>query len=455
MAVADQRILVLERNHHDLGGHRLLDRLLTVLVAAPRRLHVAAVLAERAEDPRAVVGLADLPVERLLRGRVQLRVDLVEMVLDGGDDVLPLLDDAHPVGAVNEGQFAVLDLVGTDLDPERNAVEFVLVELEPGIALVAVVEFDADLGGIEVVRDALGVLEHVVHGVLLPDRDDDDLRGGHPRRKHQSLLVRVGHDQRAERAPRDPPRGRVRESLVLVLVGERDVERLGERLAEMVGGRALHGLPVRHQGLDGRRRVRARELVVGGLLSLENGDRQQVLVHRLVLVEPHHGLVPRVVRGRVCGVALLPEELLRAEEGLRLRRLPAHDRAPLVHAQRQVAVAPHPLADVGGNDRLRGWADGEALLELLRAGLGHPRDLGVEPLDDVLLAFEVRLGDEHGEVGVLDPRIFELRVEEPLQTLPDGVGARAGDDESAHPVGAVVGQSRLLYDLGVPLAGVV
>jgi len=58
----------------------------------------------------------------------------------------------------------------------------VFVELEAGIALVAVVEFHAEAGFLEVVGDIFRVLEDVVFGILLPDGDDDDLRGRDRRR---------------------------------------------------------------------------------------------------------------------------------------------------------------------------------------------------------------------------------------------------------------------------------
>jgi len=46
-------------------------------------------------------------------------------------------------------------------------------------------------------------------------------------------------------------------------------------------------------------------------------------------------------------------------------------------------------------------------------GLGHPRDLGVEPLDDLLFAFEVRLGMNSGKVGVLTPVLLNFASRKP------------------------------------------
>lgn len=41
----------------------------------------------------------------------------------------------------------------------------------------------------------------------------------------------------------------------------------------------------------------------------------------------------------------------------------------------------------------------------------NPSDLGSESLDVVLLLLESRVGDEHGEVGVLDSELLDLLVE--------------------------------------------
>ncbi len=169
--------------------------------------------------------------------------------------------------------------------------------------------------------------------VGLPDGDDDDLLGRDGRRQDEALVVGVRHDERTERAPRQPPRGRVGGLFVLVFGRVGEVERLGEGGAEVVGGAGLHGLAVGHERLDGRRRVRAGELVVFRLRAAEHGDGEHVLVERLVLRETSHRLVPRAVAGLVGRVALLPEELLGAEERLRLRGLPANDGGPLVHAE--------------------------------------------------------------------------------------------------------------------------
>ena len=56
-------------------------------------------------------------------------------------------------------------------------------------------------------------------------------------------------------------------------------------------------------------------------------------------------------------VALLPEELAGAEEGLGVFEFPTDDAVPLVELEREVAVAADPFGVVWG--RVRGWQGGK------------------------------------------------------------------------------------------------
>ena len=126
-------------------------------------------------------------------------------------------------------------------------------------------------------------------------------------------------------------------------------------------------------------------------------DREHVDDEVLVdVVEDAPGVGGGVGLVDVGGVALLPQELGRAQEQPG-PQLPAHDVVPQVEQQRQVAVALDPLGHVLADDRLAGRADDDRLLELLAAGVGDDRQLGAEPLDVLGLPLEVALGDEQRE----------------------------------------------------------
>ena len=50
-----------------------------------------------------------------------------------------------------------------------------------------------------------------------------------------------------------------------------------------------------------------------------------------------------------------------------------------------------------------------------------PCDFGGEALDVVLLTLEYLRGDEHGEVGVLDAKFLDPRVEPFLDDFPNAI----------------------------------
>ena len=79
-----------------------------------------------------------------------------------------------------------------------------------------------------------------------------------------------------------------------------------------------------------------------------------------------------------------------------------------------------PMIDFGGR------ADREALLELLVAAAGDPRDLRREALDVLRLAHQQAFRDEEREVRVDVPGLLEPAVEPLLDGLPDRVAVRAG-----------------------------
>src|SRR5690606_33041320 len=113
-------------------------------------------------------------------------------------------------------------------------------------------------------------------------------------------------------------------------------------------------------------------------------------------------------------------------------QLPAHDVAPLVVEERQVAVALDPLAVQLAEQRLRRRPDGVRLLELLAARVRDDGELGGEALDVLGLALEVAHGDQQREVEVLVTGRLEHRVEVTLDVLPQRVAVRPEDEAATH-----------------------
>jgi hypothetical protein len=64
-------------------------------------------------------------------------------------------------------------------------------------------------------------------------------------------------------------------------------------------------------------------------------------------------------------VTLLPQELTRAQEGLRMFEFPPDDRVPLVKTEGKVTMRTDPLRIVGVHDCLGGGTNGDVLLKLV------------------------------------------------------------------------------------------
>ena len=164
--------------------------------------------------------------------------------------------------APDQRRDAGFEVARAELDAQRHAAHVPLVELEARRLALALVELDAQAGLLA--RREQVARSRIEHGraVAAHDRHDHDLDRRHLRRNAQAAIVAVHHDQRAEHAPRHPPRRRPGELLRLVLGLERDVVGAREVLAELVRGPGLQRLAVGHQRFDrvgvGRRRQNVR-----------------------------------------------------------------------------------------------------------------------------------------------------------------------------------------------------
>jgi hypothetical protein len=86
--------------------------------------------------------------------------------------------------------------------------------------------------------------------------------------------------------------------------------------------------------------------------------------------------------------------------------------------------------------------------------MGDPVHLGVEALDVVLLLLELGLGDEQGEAHLIVVGGVQLLADEGVDVLHDLPAVRWPHVHSLDGV-ALVGQTRLLHQVVVPLAEVV
>ena len=358
---------------------------------------------------------------------------------------------------------AVLQIASAHGQPHGHALEFVLGELESRTHVVPVVDLHADAFVAQLCgnRPEAGAdLGELLGGLV--DRHHHHLDRGEFRRQDQTVVVRMGHDQRTHQTGRDAPRGRPHVFELALLVDVLHVERLGEVLAQEVRRTALQRLAVLHQRLDGERVLGARETLVGRLVAHDHGQRHPLLGEFLVNADHLFGLLDSLLARGVRRVALLPQELGRTQEQARAH-LPAHDVGPLVAEDRQVAVGLNPVLIGVPDDRLRRRAHDQLLFEL---GVGIDHDalaLGIvlqtvvrhhgallgKSLDMVGLLREEGFGDEEREIGVLVSRILEHLVQRSLHLLPDGVAVGFDDHTSAD--GGVLRKSRLHDQVVIPL----
>jgi len=229
---------------------------------------------------------------------------------------------------------------------------------------------------------------------------------------------------------------------------ERDVERFGKILTEVMRRARLQRAAVAHQRLNRIGSQRARELLALALLPLHDGHAKDVLGHAGIDVQNHERLGLGFIVGFVGRVAFLPEELGRPQEGAR-DLLPPHDIGPLVDQDGQIAPRLDPLRIHGADDRFRRRTHDERFFELFAAGTGHVRHLRREPLDVLRLFVQKALRNEQRKVGVDVPRALEFAIEGLLDLLPDRV--TIGADDHAPFDRRIIRKLRTPHDVEIPL----
>ena len=289
--------------------------------------------------------------------------------------------------------------------------------------------------------------------------NNGDEAGGDVGGKDEAFIIAVGHDHCANQTRRDAPTGGPGVFEFLVAAEEFDFEGFGKILAEEVGGAGLEGFAILHEGFDAVGGDGAGEFFRIGFGTLDHGNREEFLGEGGVDIEHAQGFGAGFGFGFVGGVAFLPEEFGGAEEEAGAH-FPAHDVAPLVDQEGQVAVGLDPLGVHVADDGFGGGADDERLFEL--AG-GDEFAVGAflqfRVRDDGALHGEAfymfglfgqeRLGDQEGEVGVDVAGLLEAAVEVALDAFPDG--ETFGADDHAAFDGGIVGELGGLDDVEVPL----
>lgn len=265
----------------------------------------------------------------------------------------------------------------------------------------------------------------------------------------------------------DAPGAGPRELLGVVPSGKTDVLRFGEVLAQEVGGARLDGLPVLHHGFYSVGLFRSGKAFRFRFFSRDGGDGEHVALEFLIHLVHGEGFFNGFLPRFMGGVAFLPQKFRSTQEDAG-PHFPAHDVAPLVDFEGEVAVAGRPAREGCADNGFRRGADDEGFREL--PGRDHVCFsggfilLGFQPVvgnygafrckafSMLGFLFQVGDGDEQGEVGIGVAGVLEALVQVLLDEFPDGVAPRLDDHAAAHfGVFRHVGS---LDDLLVPLGEV-
>ena len=207
----------------------------------------------------------------------------------------------------------------------------------------------------------------------------------------------------------------------------------------------LQCLAILHHRLDGISLDGAGKSLVGCLDTLDHRQGHVTLGKVGIDIEHLNGFGLRLLTCGVSGVSLLPQELGRAQEQA-CTHLPAHDVAPLIAQQGQVAIGADPVAIGVPDDGLAGGTNDEFLLKACSRIDNYALAIGVihqtvvrnhstllgKTLNVLGLSAEKRLGNQQGEISILHTGCLEHVVEATLHLLPDGIAIGLDDHAATH-----------------------
>ena len=295
-------------------------------------------------------------------------VDVLLNIVKQGVDVLLYALQAHCLlgEGVAAGYFhgAGSEVACAHCKADRNTLELPLGKFESRTQSVAVIDFHAVPEGLETCLQLVELGNHCI--VLLScavNRHHNYLNRGESRRQNESVVVSVSHNQRSHKAGADSPGTCPNILLLALFVGIHYIEGLSEVLTQEMGCSGLKCFSVLHHCLDGKGVESTCESLVGTLVS--NDYRQGHSIAREIRIYAHHfhSLGCCLFACGVGCVTFLPKEFGCAQERPG-SHLPAHDIAPLVAENRQVAPALNPIFVNAPDDGLGGRAHNELFFQL-------------------------------------------------------------------------------------------
>ena len=339
----------------------------------------------------------------------------------------------------------VLDVAGTELEPQGNALHLILGAL-PAEAVVREIGLCADAGGLNPPEQLLRLFGDT--RLMGGDRDQNDLDGGNLRGENQAVVVAVGHDHRPDHTGRGTPGGLEGVLKLVVAPGKGDVIGAGELVAEVMGGSALQGLVVLHHAFHRVGGLGTGELFLIRLAAAHHRNRKDLFKEIGIGVQLLLRFLLRLLGSLVDGVAFLPPELTGTQErtgGL----FPADDRAPLVIEHGELAVGVQNPGPVVTEHGLGGGTEGKALFQRFAAAHGNPGNLGRKAVDQFAFLFQKALGNQHGHGHVDMAGGLKGGVQGLLHVLPEGIAVGAQNGKTLDR--GILDQLGFAADVGIPL----
>lgn len=378
------------------------------------------------------------------------------------------LDDARVIGQIFGAEFdahrgAHFDLVERLVAESRLASidahgEFARGFFERVGASVDRVQF---LVAADRHRKVAGCLEHfgILRGIGSEDREDAGLYRCQLRRQYDAVIVAVHHEDGAKKTRRCAPRLVVGDRLLLVFIEEAHhwfaVGAHQKVLRKNVACAHLERFAVLHHSFDGVGGETAGEAFVFGFFAADDGNGEQILRHVGVELEHLECEFAVACLSREQTVTFLPVEFGRAEECARTL-LPAHDAAPLVYEERQIAVTLHAAGARVPIDeqRLGRGTNGVRFGKFIAARLGDDGALGSKSFHVFFLAFEKFLRDEHRKHDVFHTVRLEPFIHERAHICPQ-LGGEGPERDASRNRGFVIQIRSLSKDVLVPLGEVI
>ena len=143
-------------------------------------------------------------VQRLLEDTL---LDLVQQRYDVLNDTLLRHCALFERIAASDLDRAVCDIAATHCQTHRHALQLILGKLEARTHVVAVVDLDAHALSLQSLGNRTQLLDYVLQLLLaLVDRHHNNLNRSQFRRQHQTVIIRVSHNQRTHQTGRNAPR---------------------------------------------------------------------------------------------------------------------------------------------------------------------------------------------------------------------------------------------------------